>query len=265
MSSDPDPSRMEPQPYPFYPRALPPIPECLQSPAILETAAFINEKLDRFNQIEDKQKEILASGQAWSEGYNYKPEEGHRKKKTGTSKKMELRLWKEMCPFVVLGTKHIYTTIVSMKKGIDNRKELENFERETNDLFELHKTLRFNRFTYEAFLSHIHDLWPGAPSIYDNKQPSEYTELRAAYCSTKWSKLRDSDRQHKPNKYLMYVYEAEKEYKMIQRYKNVLDSRGDDVAEQGWPNELINQRLKFLAEAKEELESRMEPEPEQAA
>ncbi|KAK5456839.1 hypothetical protein LTS15_004619 [Exophiala xenobiotica] len=55
---------------------------------------------------------------------------------------------------------------------------------------------------------------------------------------------------------MSYVFETEKEWMMIKRYKDHLTEMDDDFAEKVWSDEIIEQQLAFLSKAKELHETR---------
>ena len=94
----------------------------------------------------------------------------------------------------------------------------------------------------------MYDYGPNSPPVTKDCPPSKYTELRAAWVHTKWYKLREEDKIRNPNKYLMWAIEAEKEWKMIKRYKEFLGEKqgGDAIADSCWSNDIVDRRLDVL-------------------
>lgn len=94
---------------------------------------------------------------------------------------------------------------------------------------------------------------PGSDSSSRFKPASKYTELRAAWVSTKLNKVREQDESTRPEECLKWVVDPQKEWKMIDRYQRQLADR-DPVAGRNWPQYEIRANLNKFREAKTRLE-----------
>ena len=86
----------------------------------------------------------------------------------------------------------------------------------------------------------------------------EYTALRAALddCELVVKKKIGGPylKRDRPHMYLAYVYEAEKQWEMIKRYKAQLSSPGQEYGGALCSNEEIDNKLEALSDVKSELE-----------
>ncbi|EXJ94886.1 hypothetical protein A1O1_00004 [Capronia coronata CBS 617.96] len=233
-----------PRTYPSFPRSYPEIPRLephsIASEDMFATAKFINEKLSLLNHVEEHRTSIISSGQQW----------GRR-----SSEKMERRIWVQICPFVLLGSYYVFETVSAFERVIPSSQHQEQFAKKHRELIDFYKKWRFDSVSVETLAHYTHDR--SSPS---QRAPSKYTEMRACNSLNCYKNLRDVDKFNRPEKYMTYVMEAEKEWQMIKREKGRLDALGDTYAELWWSTDWIDQHLRFLDQAKIKLAPREQKE-----
>ncbi|KAK5467036.1 hypothetical protein LTS15_000006 [Exophiala xenobiotica] len=229
--------------YPVYPRSLPAIPDSLITTEVLGTADYVNELLEKFNRVAEHGRKVqMRKGQTWDDD---------------KALRMERKLWVNMCPMMLLGTLHIKGVILQKRGAIFNGSEKAAFTKETEVLKEFHHQRRSEDVARETLRPYIYNVEAQEqPSYVPLDRPSEYTELRCAFHKTCIDKIRAVDENKRLQKYMSYIFEAEKEWMMIKRYRDHLTEMEDDFAEKVWSDEFIEQQLAFLSKAKKLHETR---------
>ncbi|KAJ9612636.1 hypothetical protein H2200_004233 [Cladophialophora chaetospira] len=236
------PAKYEQQPCPFYPRSVPQVPDCIKTPEIQATADFVNERLARFNEVDEKKDRLAA-----------RP---HHEWGDKSAAHKEKQLWINMCPSVVLGLKHIQSFIDSKARAIGGGDALASFLQDTAAFSTMYTELRGNQWSYNILKPHMYE--DANPENKARGVPvSEYMELRSALedCDlVDQKKLGPYLRRDRPHMYLAYVYEAQKQWKMIKRYKAQLSPPGEEYGVAICSNEEIDAKLRTLSDVKTELE-----------
>ena len=118
-----------PAQYPQYPRQVPAIPDYLKSDEVNATILYINERLSRLDQVDQRKAEVLQRGQKWADK---------------SSVKMENRIWKKILPGVLLGTRFIFENMIVFSRQVRNDEEDKKLGQDIDAMFRFHTTVSFD-------------------------------------------------------------------------------------------------------------------------